>query len=48
VVNLVNILRLFWTEQVFSQEEVRGLIEKMKRVEGLTLTQGQIAEIFAS
>jgi predicted nucleic acid-binding protein len=48
VVSLVNILRLFWIEQVMPQEEVRNLIEKMRHMEGLTLTQNQIAEIFAS
>jgi len=47
VVNLVDILHLFWVRNVMSPDEVREVIEKMKRVEGLALTPDHLAEIFA-
>lgn len=44
--SLVNILRLFWVEQVMSQNEVRELIGRMEQVENLSLTSQQMTEIF--
>lgn len=48
VVSLVNLLRLFWSEGLLSQDEVRDLIARMKHVETLTLTPKALAKIFAS
>lgn len=45
--DLAYILRLLWTSQVLSQEEVRDLIERMKRIERLAMTQEKSDEIFA-
>lgn len=47
VVNLVNILRLLWTRQILSIDEVRDLIARASEVEKLTLTPGQSSVIFA-
>lgn len=44
--DLVDILRLLWTRQVMSQDEVRVLIEKMEQVERLSLTQAERPVIF--
>lgn len=48
VMNLVDILRLFWVKDVMSQDEVREAIERMKRVEDLSLTPKHLVEIFAA
>lgn len=45
---LVDILRLLWTRKICSQREVHFLIERMERVENLTLTEEQRAIIFAA
>lgn len=47
VVNLVAILRLLWVKNVQLPDEVRRLIKQMELVEGLVLSSGQMAEIFA-
>lgn len=47
VITLVTILRLLWVKNVQSADEVRRLIEQMKRVEGLALSPKQLVEIFA-
>ena len=44
---LVDILRLLWIRKTFSRREVHLLIERMERVENLTLTEEQKAIIFA-
>ena len=47
VLNLVDLLRRLWVKQVQTPGEVRMMIEKMERVEGLALSPRQMAEIFA-
>ncbi|MCI0525297.1 MAG: hypothetical protein L0Y75_08560 [Acidobacteria bacterium] len=44
--DLVDVLRLLWVRQVMSQDEVRGLIEKMEQVEGLSLAQAERSVVF--
>ncbi len=46
VLNLPDLLRLFWINNVLSPDQVRALIAEMKRVESLTLRPKQLAEIF--
>ncbi len=46
VIDLPNLLRLFWTEQIISQLKVRQLIEQMVQVESLVITPLQLSEIF--
>ena len=45
VLNLPDLLRLFWIENILSQDEVRSLIAEMARVESLSLKPKQLAEI---
>ncbi len=47
VVDLPFLLRLLWKRKIVSQDEVRALIDKMKAVENLQLSQKTIAIIFA-
>lgn len=47
VLNLVDLLRRLWVKQVRTPGEVRMMIEKMERAEGLVLSPRQMAEIFA-
>jgi len=46
VIDLSNLLRLFWTQQLISQPKVRQLIEQMTEVENLVITPSQLSEIF--
>lgn len=48
VLNLPDILRALWVEQVLLPEEVRNLITRMEQVEQLSLTPKQMGEIFAT
>ena len=48
VVNLVAIPRQLWVKNVQAPDEVRSLIERMRQVEGLTLSPRQMTEVFAS
>jgi predicted nucleic acid-binding protein len=48
VLNLPDVLRALWVEQVLLPNEVRSLISKMAEVERLSLTPKQMAEIFAA
>ena len=48
VLDLPFLLRLLWKRRIVSQAEVRALIDKMKAVENLQLSQKTLAIIFAS
>ena len=47
VVDLPLLLRLLWTRDIISQEEVKALLEKMRDVENLQLSPHALAIIFA-
>ncbi|MEK7830939.1 MAG: PIN domain-containing protein [Acidobacteriota bacterium] len=47
VLNLPDLLRLFWVEEILSQDEVRTLIAKMEQIESLSLRSKHLSEIFA-
>ena len=47
VLSLTAILRLLWTLNITSAEEVRALVEHMSQVEGLRLTSEQEQVVFA-
>ncbi len=44
--DLVDVLRLLWSQQVMTQDEVRSLIEKLENVEGLDLPSTEQAAVF--
>lgn len=46
-VDLPFLLRLFWTRKIVSQTEAKALIDKMKTVENLQLSQNALKTIFA-
>ena len=47
VVDLPLLSRLLWTRKIVSQTEVKALIDKMKTVENLQLSQNTLKAIFA-
>lgn len=47
VLDLADLLRALWTRRLISQAEVRQLIQKMERVEKLTLSKEAQGKIFA-
>jgi len=47
IIDLSDLLRLFWTVGVLSKVQVRQLIERMAQVENLILKQTERAKIFA-
>jgi predicted nucleic acid-binding protein len=47
VLDLATILNLLWTRQFISKKRVGALIERMEKVEGLTLNQVQRQRVFA-
>lgn len=46
-VDLPTLLRLFWLQQLASRSEVEQIISRMKQVERLSLSDEQLAAIFA-
>ncbi|HMV47929.1 MAG TPA: hypothetical protein PKC13_24765 [Blastocatellia bacterium] len=47
VLNLPDLLRLFWVEGILSQDDVRIVIARMNEIESLVLGNRQMTEIFA-
>jgi predicted nucleic acid-binding protein len=48
VVDLADLLRLFWIERIVSYEEVEQLVTRIERVENLILSENDRAKIFSS
>jgi len=48
VVDLPYLLRELWIRRIISQDEVKTLIDTMKTVENLTLSQKTVDKIFAA